>query len=102
MMAGGPRLRGVLEHLERAQLLFDLANKENEFKTKYRLMVTAIYSCRAITELMLEAAQKQEVKHLKDPDPKVNRDVLEALSHRRSPTTTWWSAFGFMIFTALA
>ena len=77
-MAGGPRLRGVLEHLERAQLLFDLANKENEFKTKYRLMVTAIYSCRAITELMLEAAQKQEVKHLKGPDPKINRDLLEA------------------------
>jgi len=37
-----------------------------------------VYSCRAITELMLEAAEMQEVKNLKDPDPKVSRDALEA------------------------
>lgn len=77
MTLGSPRLLGVREHLERAQLFFDLAKKENEVKTKYRLMVAATYSCRAITELMLEAAEKQEVKHLKETDPKVNRNALE-------------------------
>ena len=72
-----PRLRGVREHLERAHFLLDLAVKGKDAKAAYRLMLAAVYSCRALTELMLEAAQKQEMKHLKDPDPKVNRDTLE-------------------------
>jgi hypothetical protein len=66
----GPRLRGVREHLERAQFLLDLAVKEKDAKAAYRLMLAAVYSCRALTELILEAAEKQEVKHLKDPNPR--------------------------------
>lgn len=77
MPFGSPRARGIREHLERAQLFFDLAGKEKDPKVRYRLMLGAVYSCRAITELMLEAAEKQEVKNLKNPDPKKNRDALE-------------------------
>ncbi len=76
MPSASPRLQGVREHLERAQLLFELAQQSSDAKIKYRLMITAVYSCRAITELMLEAAAEQEVKHLKDPDPEKNRKAL--------------------------
>jgi len=60
----GPRLRGVREHLERVQLLFDLARAHSDENARYRLMLAAIYSCRGMTELMLEAAEKQEAKGL--------------------------------------
>jgi len=77
MPFASPRLQGVCEHLERAQFLFELAQQASDPKTQYRLMITAIYSCRAITELMLEAAEKQEVKNFQDPDPKNSRKALE-------------------------
>ena len=73
----GSRVRGIGEHLERAQYLFDLAQSEKDDIARYRLMLVAVYSCRAITELMLEAAEKQEVNGLDDPNPKKNREALE-------------------------
>lgn len=69
MQFGSPRLRGIREHLDRATFLFALSEKEKGTTASYRLMLAAIYSCRAITELMLEAAEKQETK--------VNRKTLE-------------------------
>lgn len=77
MFHPSPRLLGVQEHLERVQILFDLSVKEQKLKG-YRLMLTAIYSCRAMTKLMLEAAEKQEIKQLKNQKPKINRDAYEA------------------------
>lgn len=77
MRLGSPRLKGIQEHLVRVRLLFSLAQKDMDDANQFRLMVTAIYSCRAIIELMLEAAEKQELKSLKDPDPKRNRDDFE-------------------------
>lgn len=79
------RLRGVYEHLERVRLLFSLAQKETDAANQFRLMVAAIYSCRAITELMLEAAEKQELKNFMDPDPKRNRDACETQVARKLP-----------------
>lgn len=78
MQFKSPRVNGVREHLERGQFFLELAGKCKDTKASYRLMLAAVYSCRAIIELMLEAAEKQEVKNLKDPDPKVNRDALES------------------------
>jgi hypothetical protein len=75
---GSLRVRGVREHLERARFFFDLANKEKDLKSAHRFMLAAVYSCRAIADLMLEAAEKQEIKSLSDPDPKKNRAVLES------------------------
>lgn len=77
MPPASPRAQGILEHLERAQYLFDLAQNQEDDKAKYRLMLSATYSCRAITELILESAEKQEVIGLNDPDPKKNRRALE-------------------------
>ena len=65
-----PRLHGIREHFERAQFLFGLAVKEENTKAGYRLLLSAIYSCRGITEVMLEAADKQEVT--------VDRKTLES------------------------
>jgi len=75
---GSPRVRGVLEHLERAQFFLDLAKKEKDLKSAYRFMLAAVYSCRALADLMLEAAEKQEIKRLTDPNPKKNRAVFES------------------------
>lgn len=73
-----PRLRGVHEHLDRAQFLFDAAMNSEDAKASYRLMLAAIYSCRAVTELMLEAAEMQEVSSLNNRAVKLGRKELEA------------------------
>jgi hypothetical protein len=76
---GSVRLRGVREHLERAKFFFKLCEAQEDSVATYRLMLAAIYSCRAMTELMLEAAEKQEIRTLADPNPKTNRDALEKI-----------------------
>ena len=72
-----PRVRGIREHLQRANFFVELARQQGDADSSYRLRLAAVYSCRAIADLMLEAAEKQEVDRLSDPDPKVNRKVLE-------------------------
>src|SRR5947199_115736 len=73
-----PRVNGVREHLERAKFFAGLAARENHAVAKYRLALAAIYSCRALTELMLEAAEKQQVTRFNGTDPKASRASLEA------------------------
>ena len=77
MPIGGPRVRGVREHLERAQFFVDLTKNEKDPKSAHRFMLAAVYSCRALADLMLEAAEKQEIKRLTYPDPKRSRAVFE-------------------------
>jgi len=72
-----PRVQGIREHLERARFFVSLAREQKQTEAAYRLRLAAVYSCRAIADLMLEAAEKQEVKAFTDPDPKVNRKNLE-------------------------
>ena len=74
-----PRLQGVREHFDRANLFVAQAGGADDSKTKYRLLLAAVYSCRAITELMLEAAEKQQVKLVQSSNPKASRDALEKL-----------------------
>ena len=73
-----PRLRGIHEHWQRAMFLLDLARHQDDPKSSFRLMLSAVYSCRAITEIMLETAEKGQVAGLDDSDPKKNRTSLEA------------------------
>lgn len=80
-----PRVSGIQEHLERAQFFVELARQQKDAKSSYRLKLAAVYSCRAIAELMLEAAEKQEVKEPKDPDSKINRKALEDQIPRKLP-----------------
>jgi hypothetical protein len=72
-----PRIAGIREHLERARVLHDLGAAQTHPQVKYRLMLSAIYSCRAITEIMLEAASKQQVRDPGDPDARLDRAALE-------------------------
>ena len=80
-----PRVRGVREHLQRAQFFLNLMKKEKDLSSAHRFMLAAVYSCRAIADLMLEAAEKQEIKNLNDPDPKKNRAVLESRISTKLP-----------------
>ena len=80
-----PRLRGVEEHFERIQLFVRIAEAETDAVKKFRVMIAAVYSCRASVELMLEAAEKQELSRFRDPDPKVSRSSLEGYIAARLP-----------------
>ncbi len=88
MPNGSPRVRGIREHLQRAQFFFDLARQQKDAESSYRLELAAVYSCRAIADLMLEAAEKQEVKGFTDPDPKKNRKALEDQISEKLPFYT--------------
>lgn len=83
-----PRVQGIREHLERARYFVMLAREQKDAEAAYRLRLAAVYSCRAIADLMLEAACKQEVTALSDPDPKVNRKKLEEDISMRLPYYT--------------
>lgn len=78
MPTENPRLRGIREHLERAQFFLKLAEAEKDPESSFRIMMAAVYSCRAITELMLEAVDKEEVKNFNNHDIKPNRKNLES------------------------
>lgn len=78
MPTENPRLSGIREHLERAQFFLKLAETEKNPKSSYRIMMAAVYSCRAITELMLEAADKEEVKNFNNHALKPNRKNVES------------------------
>ncbi len=88
MPNGSPRVHGIREHLERAQFFVELARQQKDAKSFYRLELAAVYSCRAIAELMLEAAEKQEVKEPNDPDSKINREAFEDQILRKLPFYT--------------
>ena len=72
------RLAGVREHLERVRMFLGIALVQVHQPTRFRFLLTAVYSCRAITELMLEAAEKQEITTFRAADDKSNRAALEA------------------------
>lgn len=79
------RLAGVREHLERVRLFLGRAHAEINPAVRFRLLLAAVYSCRATTELMLEAAEKQEISTFKTADNKSNRAALEAHIAPRIP-----------------
>src|SRR5688572_18207248 len=52
---------GIAEHFIRVCTFLDLAAKLPEVERKFRLLVAAVYSCRAIAELMFEHADDGEL-----------------------------------------
>jgi hypothetical protein len=79
------RLAGVREHLERVRSFLDRAHAEMDPAVRFRLLLAAIYSCRATSELMLEAAEKQEISTFRTADNRSNRAALEAHIAPRIP-----------------
>ena len=73
----GPRLQGIQEHLARAEFLLDISHSVPDAIARYRLQLSAIYSCRAVVELMLEAAEKQQVASQSTPALRWDRKELE-------------------------
>ncbi len=55
-----PRVRGAREHVERVRLLLATGTKERDVTSRFRFMIMAVYSCRGVIELLLEAADMQE------------------------------------------
>jgi hypothetical protein len=56
-----PRLAGLSEQYRRAKHFLSLARRCKKGDSRFRNAMAAIYPVRAIVELMLEAADKQEV-----------------------------------------
>jgi len=78
ILLGGPRLRGVREHFERATWFLQLARGSPDPVARYRLALAGVYSARAVVEIMLEAARSQELKAYRNTDPGQSRNDLEA------------------------
>lgn len=72
-----PRFKGMQEHLSRAKLLIETARAAQNADATYRLQLAAVYSCRAVVELMLEAAEKQELRKLSEANAYWSRKELE-------------------------
>lgn len=73
-----PRLLGVREHVERSRMLLDLARSQGRPDATFRLLMAALYSSRAVVEVMLEAAERGEIPAHAGPDAKTNRAAFEA------------------------
>lgn len=66
-----PRIEGIAEQYERAKFFLAEAGLSQNKLDRFRRLVASIYFSRAIVELMLEAADKQEVK--------IEREKLEKI-----------------------
>ena len=72
-----PRVRGVREQYYRAKWLLRLARRTKKRARSFRLLMLAMYPARAVVELMLEAAEMQELAKHRDPDPRKSRKSFE-------------------------
>jgi len=81
----GPRLEGVKEQYIRARHFLKLALLCKKQKSKFRNLIAAVYPARAIVELMLEAAEKQELCDFKDKNTTASRAKLEKVIEPRIP-----------------
>jgi hypothetical protein len=55
------RLRGILEQYERARFFLAEGKASEDEVARFRRLVAVIYFARAVVELMLECADKQEI-----------------------------------------
>ena len=72
-----PRVRGIREQHYRAKWLLKLALRTKKRSRRFRLLILAMYPARGVAELMLEAAEKQELKAFHNADPKQSREAFE-------------------------
>jgi hypothetical protein len=78
MLMRSPRLAGVVEQFQRLRWLLGSADKAPNAETRFRVLILAVYPARAMTEIMLEAAMKQELQGYQDSDEKKTRDEFES------------------------
>jgi hypothetical protein len=73
-----PRLRGIYEHFERSEWFLQLGKDSTDKVARFRFLLAGVYSARALVEVMLEAANRQEVKNCRRPNPQDSRTAFEA------------------------
>lgn len=63
-----PRMRGINEQYYRARRFLQLALLCKKPESKFRNLIAAVYPARAIAELMLTSAEKQELRDFRNKD----------------------------------
>jgi len=77
LMRMSPRMRGIYEQYRRAQHFLKLASQCKKPKSKHNNLIAAVYPARAIVELILESAAKQELPKFKNKDIQKSRADFE-------------------------
>jgi hypothetical protein len=72
-----PRMLGIYEQYRRAKRFVGLAHRCRKPVAKFTNLIAVVYPARAIVELMLEAAEKQELKPFQNKDAKESRKKFE-------------------------
>jgi len=71
------RIRGIKEQHDRAVWFLKLCAKARDATAMFRLGFAALYPSRAIVELMLDAAERQELPAYRNKDVKKGRKKFE-------------------------
>jgi hypothetical protein len=80
-----PRLQGIYEQHRRARRFVQLARRCKNPTTRFSNLIAAVYPSRAIVELMLEAAEKQELKSFQNKDARKSRSDFEKVLAPKLP-----------------
>ena len=79
--SANPRMQGINEQYRRARRFVQLARRCKKPSPQFANLIAAVYPARAVVELMLEAAEKQELKKSHNNDIKQShKDFEEALA----------------------
>jgi len=74
-----PRKQGIHEQYYRTRRFLQLARRCKKTRSRFTNLIAAVYPARAIVELMLEAAEKQELRPFCNKDAKKSRDDFEEM-----------------------
>jgi len=80
-----PRSMGMREQYARARRFLQAARRCKRPETRFRHLIAAIYPARAVAELMLESARKQELVAFKSKDIERSRKDCESKLAPRLP-----------------
>jgi len=72
-----PRIQGIYEQYYRARRFLQRANRCKKARSRFTNLIATVYFARAIVELMLEAAEKQELRPFCNKDAKKIRNKFE-------------------------
>ncbi len=72
-----PRIRGIHEQHHRARRFLQRAHRCKKARSRFTNLIAAVYFARAIVELMLEAAEKQELRLFRNKDAQDSRRKFE-------------------------
>jgi len=68
-----PRIQGIHEQYYRARRFLQLAHRCKKARSRFTNLIAAVYFAQAIVELMLEAAEKQELRLFRNKDAQESR-----------------------------